>query len=85
MEKNTFNNYLRVKNTSNHKNRDINRFSGPKNIRKTLLLGDLEKNKKSKMAGATTVTELMDLTQLLESIYGPSMICGARNIRSGLA
>ena len=52
MEKNTFNNYLRVKMTSDHKNMDINGFSDPKNIRKSLLLVDLEKNKKSKMATA---------------------------------
>ena len=30
--------------TSNHINMDINVFYGPKNIRKKLLLGDLEKN-----------------------------------------
>ena len=52
MEKNTFNNYLRVKMTSDYKNMDINGFSDPKNIRKSLLLGDLEKTKKSKMAAA---------------------------------
>ena len=49
---NTFNNYLRVKMTSNHMNIDINGFYGPKNRRKSLLLGDLEKIKKSKMAAA---------------------------------
>ena len=38
--------------TSNHINMDINGFYGPKNIRKSLLLGDLEKMKKSKMAAA---------------------------------
>ena len=43
MEKNTLNNYLRVKLTLDHINMDINVFYGPKNIRKSLLLGDLEK------------------------------------------
>ena len=38
--------------TSDHKNMDINGFSDPKNIRKCLLLGDLEKLKNSKMATA---------------------------------
>ena len=51
-EKNTFNNYLRVKMTSNHINMDINGFFGPKNIGKSLLLGDLENILKSKMAAA---------------------------------
>ena len=52
IEKNNVNNYLRVKMTSNHINMDINGFYGPKNIRKSLLLGDLKKMKKSKMAAA---------------------------------
>ena len=52
MEKITFNNYLRVKITSDYKNMDINGFSGPKNIKKNLLLGELKKMKKSKMAAA---------------------------------
>ena len=52
MEENTLNNYFRVKMTSDHINMDINGFSGPKYIRILLLLGDLEKNKKSKMAAA---------------------------------
>ena len=52
IEKNYVNNYLRVKMTSNHINMDINGFCGPKTIRKSLLLGDLEKNKKSMMAAA---------------------------------
>ena len=43
IEKNNVNNYLSVKMTSNHINMDINGFYGPKNIRKSLLLGDLEK------------------------------------------
>ena len=38
--------------TSNHIDMDINGFYGPKNIRKSLLLGDLKKMKKSKMAEA---------------------------------
>ena len=45
IEKNNVNNYLRVKMTSNHINMDINGFYGPKNIRKSLLLGDLKKKK----------------------------------------
>ena len=36
--------------TSDHKNMDIYGFSDPKNIRKSLLLVDLEKKLKSKMA-----------------------------------
>ena len=38
--------------TSNHINMDINGFYGPKNIRKSLFLGDLKKKKRSKMAAA---------------------------------
>ena len=38
--------------TSNHIDMDINGFYGPRNIIKSLLLGDLEKIKKSKMAVA---------------------------------
>ena len=34
IEKNTFNNYLRVKMTSNHINMDMNGFYGPKNIKR---------------------------------------------------
>ena len=52
MEKNTYNNYLRVKMTSDHINMDINGFSGPKNIRKNVLLGDLVKNQKFKIVAA---------------------------------
>ena len=37
--------------TSNHINMDINGFYGPKNIRKSLLLGDLEKNVKIQDGG----------------------------------
>ena len=43
IEKNNVNNYLRVKKTSNHINMDIDGFYAPKNIRKSLLLGDLKK------------------------------------------
>ena len=52
IEKNNVNNYLRVKMTSNHINMDINGFSGPKNIRKSILLDDLVKTKKIKIAAA---------------------------------
>ena len=52
MEKNTFNNYLRVKLTSNHQIKDRNGFSGSKNIRKNQLFGDLMKNIFFKMAAA---------------------------------
>ena len=55
IEKNNVNNYLRVKMTSNHINMDINGFYGPEIIRKSLLLGDLEKMKKSKMAAAAVL------------------------------
>ena len=50
MEKNTFNNYFRVKMTLDHTNMDINGFSDPPYIRKSVLLVDFEKNKKIKMA-----------------------------------
>ena len=52
MEKNTYNNYLRVKMTSDHIKMDINGFSGPKNIRQSVLLGDLVKIQKFKIARA---------------------------------
>ena len=52
IEKNNVNNYLRVKMTSNHINMDINGFSGPKNIRKSVLHCDLIKNQKFKIAAA---------------------------------
>ena len=52
MEKNTYNNYLRVKMTSDHINMDINGFSGLKNIRKSVLLDDLVKIQKFKIAAA---------------------------------
>ena len=52
MEKNTYNNYLRVKMTSDHINMDINGFSDPKNIRKSVLLDDLVKIQKFKIAAA---------------------------------
>ena len=49
---NTIKHYLSVKMTSNHKNMYINGFFDPKNLRKSLLLVDLDKNKKFKMAAA---------------------------------
>ena len=49
---NTIKNYLSVKMTSNHKNMYRNGFSDPRNIRKSLLLVDFDKNKISKMAAA---------------------------------
>ena len=52
MEKNTYNNYLRVKMTSDHINMDINGFSDPKNIIKGVLLDDLVKIQKFKIAAA---------------------------------
>ena len=52
MEKNNFNNYLRVKLTSNHDNMDSNGFSDPYIIRKHVLLGDLVKIQKFKIAAA---------------------------------
>ena len=51
MEKNTCNNYVRVKMTSDHKNMDINGFSDPKNIRKSLLIGDLVKKNQDGCGG----------------------------------
>ena len=52
IEKNNVNNYLRVKMTSNHINMDINGFYVPKNIGKSIFLGDLKK-RKSKMAAVS--------------------------------
>ena len=44
MEKNSYNNYLRVKLTSNHQIKARNGFSDPKSTRKCPLFGDLLKN-----------------------------------------
>jgi len=52
MEKITYNNCLRVEMTSDHINMDMSRFSGPKNIRRSVLLGDLVKVQKFKIAAA---------------------------------
>ena len=67
---NTIKNYLSVKMTSNHKNMYRNGFSDPRNIRKSLLLVDFDKNKISKMAAAAIlkIRALQHIRQHLKKI-----------------
>ena len=60
--------------TSNHKNMDINGFSGPKNIRKSLLLGDLKKKQKIQDGGG----DHLENGRLLKYAHPFTMYVGAR-------